>query len=167
MKAGKILIQAVFSLLLVLFVCQQIVFSDELQLIPGQRRRIELGAMDTFETIISLWKRERFDEIYEYGDQISRERMSKETFALRMNYSRRLASSWETIRDVELEIVSPKRVYMKAKIGFASPSDWWGGTIFCTDIYEMTLEKEEWRINLRNLYDFGRQAHRGWRGPRH
>jgi len=117
MKARKIVIQGAFSLLFVLFVCQQIVFSGELT--PGEKRRIESGAIDTFEIIISLWKREKFDEIYEYGDRISRELMSKETFISGMKSSCRLASCWETIRDIEVEIISPTRVYLKAKMGFA------------------------------------------------
>jgi len=61
------MIQVAFSLLFVLFFCQQIVFSGELT--PEEKRRIESGAIDTFETIISHWKRERYDEIYEYGDR--------------------------------------------------------------------------------------------------
>jgi hypothetical protein len=149
MKGRKIVIQSAFSLLFVLFVCQQIVFSGELT--PGEKRRIESGAIDTFETIISLWKREKFDEIYEYGDRISRERIFKETFTSGMKSSCRLASSWETVRDIEVEIVSPTRVYLKAKMGFAWPSDDWGETIFSKQIFEMTLDKDEWRIGLSKI----------------
>jgi hypothetical protein len=169
MKTGKIAIQGVISsLLFILFVCQQIVFSGESQLTRGEKRRIQSGAMDTFETIMSLWKRERFDEIYEYGDRISREQLSKETFSSGMKSSYRLASSWETVRDIEPEIGSPKRVYLKALMGFAFPSDCWGDTTFFTKIFEMTLEKDEWRIDLRNLYyGSGCGGFRGWRGPRH
>ena len=149
MKARKIMIQSAFSLFIVLFFCQQIVFSGELT--PGEKRRIESRAIDTFETIISLWKKEKFDEIYEYGDRISRERISKETFISGMKSSCRLASSWETIRDIEVEIISPTRVYLKAKMGFAWPSDDWGETIFSTQIFEMTLDKDEWRIGLSKI----------------
>ena len=49
MEGKEIVIQSAFSLLSVLFVCQQIVFSGELT--PGEKRRIESGAIDTFETI--------------------------------------------------------------------------------------------------------------------
>jgi hypothetical protein len=169
MKAGKFLIQGVFSLLFVLFVCQQIVFSDELQLTPGERRRIESGAIDTFETIVSLWKREKFDEIYEYGDRASQELMSKETFSSRMKSSSTLASSWETVRDIEVEIVSPKRVNLKAVMGFRGVDAfvWSYDTYFSTRIFELSLEKDEWRINLQNLYGSGCGGFRGWRGPRH
>ena len=149
MKVRTIMIQRGFSLLFVLFFCQQIVFSEELT--PGEKRRIESGAIDTFDTIISLWKRERFDEMYEYGDRISKELISKEKFTSGMKSSCRLASSWETVRDIEVEIVSPTRAYLKAKMGFAFPSDDWGSTIFSTQIFEMTLDKDEWRIGLSKL----------------
>jgi hypothetical protein len=88
MKAREILIQEVFSLIFVLFVCGQVVFSGELELTPAEKRRIESGAIYTFETIVSLWKREKFDEMYEYGDQISQELMSKETFSSRIRWLR-------------------------------------------------------------------------------
>jgi hypothetical protein len=166
MKATKIVIQSAFSFIFVLFFCQQIVSSRELS--PGEKRRIESGAIDTFETIISLWKREKFDEIYEYGDRISREQISKETFISRMKSSYRLASSWETVQDIKVEIVSPTRVHLKAEMGFAWPSDEWGDTVFGTLIFGMTLEdKDEWRIDLRNLYGSGSEGFRGWRGRRH
>jgi hypothetical protein len=149
MKAGKILIPGVFSLLFVFFFWQQIAFSRELT--PGEKRRIESGAIDTFETIISLWKREKFDEIYEYGDRLSQDGMSKERFISGMKYSCRLASSWETARDIEVEVISPTRVYLKAKMGFTSPSDEWAETIFYRIRVKMTLEKNEWRIDLDKI----------------
>jgi hypothetical protein len=146
MKAGKILIQGVFSLIFVLLVCQQVVFSRESELTPGEKRRIESGAIYTFETIVSLWKREKFDEMYEYGDQISQELMSKETFSSRMKSSATLASSWETVRDIEVEIVSPKRVNLKAVMGFRGVEAfvWSYDTYFSTRVFELSLEKDEW-----------------------
>ncbi len=51
MKAGKILIQSVSPSLFVLLVCQQVLFSGELELTPEEKRRIESGAVDTFEQI--------------------------------------------------------------------------------------------------------------------
>jgi len=167
MKPSKIMIRSAFSFIFVLFFCQQIVFSEELS--PGEKRRIESGATNTFETIIFLLKRERFDDIYEYGNRISRERISKEIFiSIMRGYE--LASSWETVRDIEVEIISSNRVYLKATLGFPGPRAYGasGETVFSTQIFEMTLEKDEWRIDLRNLYDSGsRGVHRGWRGPRH
>lgn len=154
------MIQRVFSSLLVILVCQQVGFSAGLELTPRDKRRIESGVIDAFETIISLWKRERFDEIYEYGDKISRETMSKETFISRTRGCV-LASSWETVRGIEVEIVSPDHAYLKAKMGFASPSDEWGDTIFVIKIFEMILEKGEWRIDLRELCEFGIGGFRG------
>jgi hypothetical protein len=150
MKAKKIMFQSAFSFIFVLFFCQRIVFSWELS--PGEKRRIESGAIDTFETIISIWKRERYVEMYEYGDRISREIMSKETFISGMRDV--LASSWETVRDIKVEIISPNRVYLKAKLGFRGSRAYGalGETRFCTKVFEMTLEKNEWRIDLGQLY---------------
>ena len=149
------MIQRVISSLFVLLVCQQVVFSGELELTPGEKRRIESGAIDTFETIISLCKRERFDEIYEYGDSISQELMSKEKF-ISERRGCALASSWETVRDIEVEIISPKRVYLKAVLGFKGEHPYAygvsGDTQFSTRIFEMALEKDGWRIDLSYPY---------------
>ena len=146
MKAGKILIQEIFSLLFVLFVCQQVAFPEELELSPGEKRRIESGAMDTFDQIIFLCKRDRFDAIYEYGDTASQERISKEMFMSEWRHCG-LALSWETVRDIpEVEIVSSTRVHLRAILGFRGP---FFRTYFSTQIFDMTLENGEWRIDLR------------------
>ena len=160
MKANRTLIQGVSCLLFVLFICQQIVFSGESELTPGEKRRIESGAIDTFEQIIFLCKTERFDQIYEYGDKASRERISKDMF-ISQNKPCGLASSWETVRNVEVEkIVSPTRVYLKAVLGFMTSHPYSsvasGPTEFSTRIFEMTLEEGEWRIDLR--YPYGIKA---------
>jgi len=144
MKAIKIWIASAFYLLFVLFFCQQIVFSGESELTPGKKRRIESDAIYTYETIISLCKRERFDEIYEYGDKYSRETMSKEMF-VSQHKSCGLAPSWETVQDIKVEIISPTRVYLRAKLGFRGP---FGETVFYRVICQMSLEEGEWRVNL-------------------
>ena len=148
MKSGKILVRSVFPLLFVLFFCQPIVFSGELELTPEKKGQIESDAIYTYETIISLCKTERFDEIYEYGDKYSRERMSKEMFVSE-HKSCGLAPSWETLQDVEVEIISPSRVYLRAKLGLRGP---FGQTVFYKVICEMTLEDGEWRVDLSHPF---------------
>jgi len=140
--------QGVVSLLFVLLFCQQVVFSGELGLTPGEKRRIESDAIYTYETIISLCKSERFDEIYEYGDKYSRERISKEKFVSEHERCG-LAPSWETIQNIEVKIISPTRVHLRAKLGFRGP---FGQTVFYRVICEMTLEDGEWRINLSHPF---------------
>ena len=145
------MIQRVFSLFFIILAFEQMVFSEEVELTPEKERRIESDVIYTFETIIDLCKRERFDEIYEYGDRYSRERMSKEMF---MSQHKRcgLASSWETVQDIEVEIISPTHVYVRAKLGFKGPRVYGitGRTEFQRRISEMRLEDGEWRIDLNH-----------------
>ena len=148
MKSGKILVRSVFSLLFVLFFCRPIVFSGELELTPEKKGQIESDAINTFETIISLCKTERFDEMYEYGDKSSRKKISKEMFVSE-HKGCGLAPSWETIQDINVEIISPTRVDLKAKIGFRGS---FGETVFYRVICEMTLEDGEWRVDLSHPY---------------
>jgi len=147
MKIGRIVLPCAFCLLF-FFLCQPIAFSAELTV--GERRRIESGAISAFEAIVSLWKSERFDEIYEYGDKISREMMPREKFASEMRISWCvLASSWETIRDIEAKVISPTRAQVKARMGFEKRG--WGEARFFTQVFSMTLDKGEWRIALHKL----------------
>ncbi len=158
----KSLIQGFFSLLVALFVCQQTAFSGELELTLAEKRRIESGAIDTFEQIIFLCKRDRFDEIYEYGDTASQERISKEMFMSEHRHCP-LALSWETVRDIPgVEIISPTRVKVKAILGFRGP---FFKTYFGTEIFDMTLEKGEWRIDLR--YPLGIEEGQQYNEPKH
>lgn len=155
MKTRKILIQGFFSLLFALFVCQQAAFSRELELTPAEKRRTESGAIDTFEQIIFLCKMGRFDAIYEHGTAASQDRISKEMFMSEHRHCP-LALSWEAVRDIpEVEIVSPTRAKVKATLGFRGP---FFMTSFRTQIFDMTLEEGEWRIDLR--YPLGIEE--GW-----
>ncbi|MGB7572436.1 MAG: DUF4124 domain-containing protein [Thermodesulfobacteriota bacterium] len=135
---------------------------NPIELTPGEKRRIESGAIDAFEQIIFLCKRDRFDEIYEYGNTTSQEQISKEMFTSEWRHCP-LALSWETVRDIpEVEIVSPTRVKLKATLGFRGP---FFKTYFHTQIFEMTLEKGEWRIDLS--YPLGIEEGQQYNEPKH
>ena len=58
-------------------------------------------------------------------------------------------------RDIEVKIISPKRVSLKAVLGFKGthPYSWVasGDTTFSTRVFEMKLEEDGWRIDLRHL----------------
>lgn len=149
MKHTKTVVQIAFWLLIVVFFYQQIGFSGEIT--PGEKRRIESGTIGAFETIVSHWKSGRYDEVYEHGDRMSKEMMSKEKFISEMRVERCvLASAWETLRDIEAKMISPKRVRVKARMGFRGTRGL-GETRFFTQAFEMTLEEGEWRIELRRV----------------
>jgi hypothetical protein len=57
-----------------------------------------------------------------------------------------LASSWEAIQNVEGDVVSPKTVYVRVKIGYKRKSG--GDTKFVNETFKMSLERERWRTNL-------------------
>lgn len=80
-----------------------------------------------------------------------------------------MASSWETVLDIEVEIVSPKRVKLKAVMGFRGVEAfvWSYDTYFSTRVFELSSEKDEWRIDLQSLYGSGCGGFRGWSGPSH
>ena len=122
----------------------------------GQRKqaidhdRIESEVTGGFRAIISLWKDEKYEALYEHGDKKSRTPIRKEDFARRMkNKEVGLASSWETVRDVRVEVESSTRVHITAKIGYKSKKG--GDTKHRTETFLMTLEKGAWKIDLQKI----------------
>jgi len=66
------------------------------------RNRIEGDVVESLKTILSLWKNERYDLLYDWGDQKSRAAVNKENFEHRMRKKgTRLASSWGTIQAIQ------------------------------------------------------------------
>ncbi len=83
------------------------------------QNKIESDVIEAFRTIISLWKDEKYEALYEQGDKKSRTSIRKEDFEHRMKRKEiGLASSWETIKDIRVEVESPTRVHTTAKIGY-------------------------------------------------
>jgi hypothetical protein len=116
----------------------------------GSKRRIESDAAEALQTIVSLWKNERYEVLYEYGTHTSRVGMAKENFVHKMEKkSWGLASSWETIQNIESESKSPTVVYVTAKIGHKSKQ---GGNIkLLTETFQMKLENGMWKTDLSKI----------------
>ena len=116
-------------------------------LTPTEKRRTEFEATEALKTIFSLWKDGKFEELYEYGYQSKQTSISKESFIKRMQKkSWELASSWETIQNVEGDVVSPKTVYVRVKIGYKKKRG--GDTKFVNETFKMSLQRERWRTDL-------------------
>ncbi len=114
------------------------------------KNKIEGDVMDSARTILSLWKDEKYGLLFDHGDQKSRSAVSKEEFEHRMKKKGIvLASSWEAVRDIQVDVKGPKLAYATVKIGFKSLKG--GETTFRTETYKMSLEKGMWRIDLGKL----------------
>jgi hypothetical protein len=112
--------------------------------------KIEADVIDSVKTIVSLWKDGKYNVLYDHGDQKSRMAVSREEFEHRMTKKGiRLASSWETIRDIQVEVKSPTLAYATVKIGFKPTRG--GETKFRTEIYRMSFENGMWKISLSKI----------------
>jgi len=112
--------------------------------------KIEADVIDSVKTILSLWKDGKYRDLYDRGDQKSRMAISREAFEHRMTKKGMgLASSWETIRDINVEVKSPAVAYVTVRIGFKPIRG--GETRFRTETYRMSFEKGNWKINLSNI----------------
>jgi hypothetical protein len=120
-------------------------FSTDLT--PGEKRRIGSNAENALMEIISLWKNGKYEDLYEYGHRTDHVGLTKESFIGQMKRkSWGLATSWETIRDIEVDVVSPTLVYLRAKVGFKRNAG--GDTRFSTVTFQMILEDDRWRTSL-------------------
>ncbi len=121
---------------------------------PGEpkssRSKVESDAADAFQAIVSYWKDENFEALYQCGTHKSRSGIAKENFVQKMKKkSWGLASSWETVRNVETEFKSPSIVYITAKVGYKPKQ---GGDVRAlTESFEMKLENGSWRTDLSKI----------------
>ena len=119
-------------------------------LTPAEKRRIGSSAEEALREVISLWKDGKYEELYEYGYRTNQVSLSRENFIRRMkNKSWELSTAWETIRDVEVDVVSPRSVYLRARLGFRRKTG--DETRFVTETFQMTMEGDRWRTGLYKI----------------
>jgi hypothetical protein len=112
--------------------------------------KIEGDVIESVKTILSLWKDGKYNAMYDHGDQKSRVAISREVFEHRMTKKGiGLASSWETLRDIKVDVKSATLAYATVKIGYKPTKG--GETKFRTEIYRMSFEKGMWKINLTKI----------------
>jgi hypothetical protein len=113
------------------------------------KNRIESDAADALKTIVMLWKDGKYEALYEYGTDKNKTSTSREKFVQRMKSKNDLASSWETLQDVDAKFKSPSLVYVTARIGHRPKP---GGNVQVrTETYEMKLEKGMWKTDLSKI----------------
>ena len=114
------------------------------------KNRVEGDVVESVKTILSLWKDGKYDELYDHGDQKSRRTIGREDFERQMRRKGiGLASSWETLRDVQVEVQSATLAYATVRIGLKSKKG--GETKFRTETYRLPFEKGMWKINLQKI----------------
>ena len=112
--------------------------------------KIEGDVIESVKTILYLWKDGKYDVLYDHGDQKSRMAINKEDFEHRMKKKViGLASSWETIWDIQVEVKSATLAYATVRIGLKPKGG--GETKFRTEIYRMSFENGMWKINLMKI----------------
>ena len=114
------------------------------------KNRIEGDVVESVKTILSLWKDGKYNELYDHGDQKSRRAINREDFEYRMRKKGiGLASSWETLRDIQVDVESADLAYATVRIGFKPKRG--GETIFRTETYRLPFEKGMWKISLQKI----------------
>ena len=142
------MLRKIIFLLTILLIIPTLLVSADLT--PEERRRIGSSAREALKEVISLWKDGKYEELYEYGYRTNQVSLSKENFIRRMkNKSWELSTAWEAVRDVEADVVSPRSVYVRAKLGFRKKTA--DETRFVTETFQMTMEGDRWRTGLYKI----------------
>jgi len=142
------MLRKIIFLLTILLIIPTLLVSADLT--PEERRRVGSSAREALKEVISLWKDGKYEELYEYGYRTNQVSLSKENFIRRMkNKSWELSTAWEAVRDVEADVVSPRSVYVRAKLGFRKKTA--DETRFVTETFQMTMEGDRWRTGLYKI----------------
>jgi Domain of unknown function (DUF4124) len=112
--------------------------------------KIESEAAEGLKTIVSLWKDEKYEALYEYGTDKNKVAIAKENFVTKMKKKNwGIASSWETIQDIETKFKNPALVHVTARVGHKPKQG--GKTKILTETYQMTLEDGVWKTDLSKI----------------
>ena len=114
------------------------------------KNRIEGEVVESVKKILSVWKEGKYNELYDHGDQKSRRAIRREDFEHQMRKKGiGLASSWETLRDIQVDVQSATLAYVTVKIGLKPNKG--GETKFRTETYRLPFEQGMWKINLQKI----------------
>jgi hypothetical protein len=114
------------------------------------KNKIEGDVIESVKAILSLWKDRKYSVLYDHGNRKSRMAVNQEDFERRMTRKGiGLASSWETFRDIQVDVKSATLAYATARIGLKPTGG--GETKFCTETYRMSLENGIWKIDLAKI----------------
>ena len=114
------------------------------------KNKMEGDVIESVKTILSLWKDGKYSVLYDHGNRKSRVAVNREDFEHRMMRKEIvLASSWETLRDIQVDIESAMLAYATVRIGLKPTRG--GETRFRTETYRMSLENGMWKIDLTKI----------------
>jgi len=127
--------------------------------VSGENRAadaIKYEAEFALRRLVSLWKDEKYAELYQYGTLDSQAEFSIEEFVEFMTSGKEwtLQCCWATIQNVESVYKSDEEVYVRAKIGYEPRSK---GAIgqdrFIHETFKMVYEDKQWRLDLLKVLD--------------
>ncbi len=135
---------------------------------PTDGVRLAREAEQAFKTIVTLWKDERYTDLYDHGQMESKKLISKQGFENLMKYSNvRLQCCWAMVNNVKGIASSPTEVYVKATLGYEqfSPVEvppgptqthrWTVSSTFKEETFLLNWENDDWKIDLEGILAAG------------
>ena len=102
-----------------------------------------------FDSIINLWKDEKYDELYGYGTLSSHVRISKEGFIRGMRQKKfKLMCCGYAAREINVIYKSPTVVYVKAKMGYENHLN---KEAFRHETFRLVFEEGKWKTDITQI----------------
>ena len=102
-----------------------------------------------FDSIINLWRDEKYEELYEYGTLSSHVRISKEGFIRGMRHKKfKLMCCGDAAREIDVIYKSPTVVYVKAKMGYKNHLN---KEAFRHETFRLVFEGGKWKTDIARI----------------
>jgi len=102
-----------------------------------------------FDSIINLWRDEKYEELYGYGTLSSHVRISKEGFIRGMRQKKfKLMCCGYAAREINVIYKSPTVVYVKAKMGYENHLN---KEAFRHETFRLVFEEGKWKTDITQI----------------
>jgi len=102
-----------------------------------------------FDSIINLWRDEKYEELYDYGTLSSHVRISKEAFIRGMKQKKfKLMCCGDAAREIDVIYKSPTVVYVKAKMGYKNHLN---KEAFRHETFRLVFEEGKWKTDIMQI----------------
>lgn len=133
-------------------------------------------AENAFREIVTLWRAERYEDLYEQGRRESQQLISRQDFVRLMRESNvRLQCCWTTVQNIKSITKTPDDVYVSVTLGYdhfrnvgsnsgtVSTDHWESSSAFKDEIFLLNQKDGRWTIDLVDILSAGGYIFKGSR----
>lgn len=137
---------------------------------------VSSAAENAFKEIVSLWRAERYEDLYRQGGRESQQLISRQDFVRFMRESDvRLQCCWTTVQNIKSITKTPDDVYVSVTLGYdhfqnaesvsgpVSTERWESSSAYKDEIFLLNRKDGRWTIDLVDILSAGGYIFKGSR----